>query len=26
MMARRGVPLTAGYRRMMTAIYEMGRG
>ncbi len=26
MMARRGVPLTPAYRRMMTAIYEMGRG
>ena len=26
MMARRGVPLTPAYRRMMTAIYELGRG
>jgi UDP-N-acetylglucosamine diphosphorylase/glucosamine-1-phosphate N-acetyltransferase len=26
MMARRGVALTPAYRRMMTAIYEMGRG
>jgi hypothetical protein len=26
MMARRGVPLTPAYRRMMTAIYDMGRG
>jgi hypothetical protein len=26
MMARRGVSLTPAYRRMMTAIYEMGRG
>ncbi|MFM7136895.1 MAG: putative sugar nucleotidyl transferase [Planctomycetota bacterium] len=26
MMARRGVPLTPAYGRMMTAIYEMGRG
>jgi UDP-N-acetylglucosamine diphosphorylase/glucosamine-1-phosphate N-acetyltransferase len=26
MMARRGVALTPAYRRMMTAIYELGRG
>jgi UDP-N-acetylglucosamine diphosphorylase/glucosamine-1-phosphate N-acetyltransferase len=26
MMARRGVPLTPPYRRMMTAIYQSGRG
>jgi UDP-N-acetylglucosamine diphosphorylase/glucosamine-1-phosphate N-acetyltransferase len=26
MMARRGVPLTPAYRRMMTAIYQSGRG
>lgn len=26
MMARRGVPLTPAYRRMMTAIYQAGRG
>ncbi len=26
MMARRAVPLTTGYRRMMEAIYAMGRG
>lgn len=26
MMARRGVPLTPAYRRMMTAIYRAGRG
>ena len=26
MMARRRVPLPPAYRRMMTAIYEMGRG
>ena len=26
MMARRSVPLPPAYRRMMTAIYEMGRG
>ena len=26
MMARRNVSLTSAYRRMMTAIYEMGRG
>jgi hypothetical protein len=26
MMARRGVSLTHAYRRMMTAIYQLGRG
>ena len=26
MMARRGVSLTPAYRRMMTAIYQLGRG